>query len=138
MSEPNNVVRHLRLCGVFGVVLLAATTVEAQKAVARAGASDTFPPGYSASVTGGIHDFDFYFGAWTVRSRGLKARNIGSKNWKEFSSVTCVTSYLNGGANVSEMLFAGIGQFRSEKTAMVDSLHQRQDRPIGSGNGRRL
>lgn len=43
------------------------------------------------------------FGAWTVHSRGLKARNVASNDWREFSSVICVTPYLDGGANVSEM-----------------------------------
>jgi hypothetical protein len=33
----------------------------------------------------------------------LKTRNAGSNDWKEFSSVICVTPFLNGGANVSEM-----------------------------------
>jgi hypothetical protein len=33
----------------------------------------------------------------------LKTRNAGSNDWKEFSSVSCVTPFLNGGANVSEM-----------------------------------
>jgi hypothetical protein len=75
----------------------------AQQKTGSARASDIVPPGYSTSVTGGIHDFDFYVGAWTVQSRGLNARNVGSKDWKEFSSVICVTPYLSGGANVSEM-----------------------------------
>jgi hypothetical protein len=101
MAKP--ILRLFQLWGVLGGILLAVTVAESQTAVTSAGASNTLPPGYSTSVTGEIHDFDFYSGAWTVRSRGLKARNVGSKDWKEFSSVTCVTPYLNGGANVSEM-----------------------------------
>jgi hypothetical protein len=93
----NPVVQFLRMGAVLGMALLPAVA-QAQKETA-----DAMPPGYSTSVTGGIHDFDFYAGAWTVRSRGLKARNVGSKDWKEFSSVICVTPYLSGGANVSEM-----------------------------------
>lgn len=101
MGKPT--VRCLGSCIVFGLIVLAATIGEAQKNADNVGTSDTLPPGYSTGVTGGMHDFDFYFGAWTVRSRGLKARNVGSKDWKEFSSMICVTAYLSGGANVSEM-----------------------------------
>ncbi|HXN72140.1 MAG TPA: hypothetical protein VN861_06265 [Candidatus Acidoferrales bacterium] len=85
------------------MILLAGTVAESHRAALDRGSNDAVPPGYSTAVTGGIHDFDFYSGAWTVRSRGLKARNVGSKDWKKFSSTICVTSYLNGGANVSEM-----------------------------------
>jgi hypothetical protein len=85
------------------VILFAAAVAEPQGTATSSGSSATLPPGYSTSVTGRLHDFDFYVGAWTVRSRGLKARNVGSKDWKEFSSVICVTPYLNAGANVSEM-----------------------------------
>jgi hypothetical protein len=98
----NFVLRNLRLCTVSAAILLAANVAESQKATTPE-ASGSLPPGYSTGVTGGIHDFDFYVGAWTVHSRGLKARNVGSQDWKEFSSVICVTPYLSGGANVSEM-----------------------------------
>jgi hypothetical protein len=98
-----SILQCLRLCSVLGVILFAVTMAEPQTTTTSVGASDALPPGYSTSVPGGVHDFDFYFGAWTVRSRGLKARNVGSKDWTEFSSVTCATPYLNGTANVSEM-----------------------------------
>ncbi len=91
----NPIAPFLRLCSILAVIFFAA--------IAPAQQSDAVPPGYSTSVTGGIHDFDFYAGAWTVQSRGLKARNAGSRDWKEFSSVICVTPYLSGGANVSQM-----------------------------------
>jgi hypothetical protein len=95
MTRP--MLQPLRVWTVLGILLfLAATLVHSQEKA-------TMPPGYSTGITGGIHDFDFYFGAWTVHSRGLKARNAASNDWKEFSSVICVTPYLDGGANVSEM-----------------------------------
>ena len=97
------VTQLLRACGILVTIWFAAVGTKAQEPAPGAGPGNALPPGYSTSVTGGIHDFDFYFGAWTVRSRGLKARNAGSKDWQEFSSIICVTSHLNGGANVSEM-----------------------------------
>lgn len=97
------IAQSLRLCGALMVIFLAATVAAPQKMASSAGSDTTAPPGYSTTVTGGIHDFDFYFGAWTVRSRGLKARNAGSKDWRDFTSIICVTPHLNGGANVSEM-----------------------------------
>jgi hypothetical protein len=90
-------------------LLLAVTGAKAQSAVGSEESDATLPPGYSATVKGGIHDFDFYFGAWTVRSRGLKARNVGSKDWKNFTSIICVTPHLDGGVNVSEMYSPALG-----------------------------
>jgi hypothetical protein len=122
MAKPG--VQFLRLCNILGLILLAANVAEPQKTPTRAGANDTLPPGYSTSVTGGIHDFDFYIGAWTVHSRGLKARNVGSKDWREFSSVICVTPYLNGGVNVSEMYSPASGS--SGLTLRTFDLEKRQ------------
>jgi hypothetical protein len=96
-------------CGVLAALLCAATPIDSQNRGSSAESGAVLPPGYSTAVTGGAHDFDFYFGAWTVRSRGLKERNAGSKDWKEFTSIICVTPYLNGGANVSEMYSPGSG-----------------------------
>lgn len=98
----NSSLRRFRLCSVLAAILFAGTAAQPQDA-AKAETSGALPPGYSSSVTGGIHDFDFYSGAWTVHSKGLKARNAGSKEWNDFTSVTCVTPYLSGGANASEM-----------------------------------
>lgn len=124
MFSLNNAVPRLRFCSTFGVLLLLAANLQAQRLATNTSANDTLPPGYSTSVTGGIHDFDFYFGAWTVRSKGLKARNVGSKDWNEFSSVICVTPYLNGGANVSEMYSPASGS--SGLTLRTFDLEKRQ------------
>jgi hypothetical protein len=88
---------------ILGGLLLACRGARPQSVVTSNEPDTALPPGYSTGVKGGIHDFDFYFGAWTVRSQGLRARNVGSKDWKDFTSIICVTPYLNGGANVSEM-----------------------------------
>ncbi len=67
-------------------------------------APDTIlPPGYSTTVTGGMHDFDYFVGAWTTRQRALKERGAGNKEWQEFPSTICVTPYLDGMVVVSEM-----------------------------------
>jgi hypothetical protein len=48
------------------------------------------------------HDFDFFFGAWRVRHRRLRARLVGSAEWQEFDG-TCTTQPLLGGqANVDD------------------------------------
>lgn len=103
------IAQSVRLCGVLMVILIAATVAEPQKSATNGGSGAAVPPGYSATVTGGIHDFDFYLGAWTVRSRALKARNVGSNDWRDFSSIICVTPYLKGGVNVSEMYSPALG-----------------------------
>jgi hypothetical protein len=100
-AGENGFMAEMRIPGmrwwmIFAALLGAAVLGHSQE-------KDSFPPGYSTGITGGIHDFDFYIGAWTVHSRGLKARNVGSSDWKEFTSEICVTPYLEGGANVSEM-----------------------------------
>jgi hypothetical protein len=63
----------------------------------------TLPPGYSLSRTGGMHDFDFFAGAWTTTQRRLKVRGIGSSDWEEFPAVECLTLYLGGLATVDEL-----------------------------------
>ena len=98
-----SIAQSLRLCGVLGLILVVAYVLQPQEPPSSAASGSGLPPGYSTTVTGEIHDFDFYFGAWTVHSRRLKARNAGSKDWNELSSVICVTPYLNGAVNVSEM-----------------------------------
>jgi hypothetical protein len=101
--------QSVRLCGVLVVILSAATVAEPQKSDTSGASGAAAPAGYSTTVTGGIHDFDFYFGAWTVRSRGLKTHNVSSNDWRDFSSLICVTPYLNGGVNVSEMYSPALG-----------------------------
>lgn len=134
------IAQSVRLCGVLMVILIAATVAEPQKSATNGGSGAAVPPGYSATVTGGIHDFDFYFGAWTVCSRGLKARNVGSNDWRDFSSIICVTPYLNGGVNGSEVYSPALGSsgltvrtFDLQKQQWSVPLRQQQDWPNGSG-----
>jgi hypothetical protein len=44
-----------------------------------------------------VHDFDFFFGCWTVKHRQLKRRLAGSTEWIAFGG-TCTTRPILGGA----------------------------------------
>src|ERR1700734_1674089 len=66
-------------------------------------ASTNLPPGYSTSRTGGVHDFDYFAGAWITEQRRLKARGVGSADWEQFSATQCLTLYLGGLATVDEL-----------------------------------
>jgi len=60
---------------------------------------------YTTARTGGLHDFDFIAGAWTLQNRRLKARWVGSNDWEEFPAVDCGAVYLGGVVNVDELQF---------------------------------
>ena len=100
---PERIRRFLEACSVLVAILLAFTLAEPQTRARRAESDISLPPGYSTSVAGGIHDFDYFVGAWTVRQRTLKTRGVGSNEWQEFPSMVCVTPYVNGMVEVSEM-----------------------------------
>jgi hypothetical protein len=71
---------------------------------ANAGTSNgALPPGYSASRTGDMHDFDYFAGGWITKERRLKARGVGSSDWEEFPATLCMTVYLGGVATVDEL-----------------------------------
>jgi hypothetical protein len=64
------------------------------------------PPGYSTSLTGSKHDFDYLPGAWTTQQKHLKAFAVGSTEWSEApSNQHCVISFLNGQAIVEQSHF---------------------------------
>lgn len=65
--------------------------------------TDSAPPGYSTARTGGVHDFDYFAGAWTTRQHRLKARGVGSTEWEDFPATLCMTPYLGGMATVDEL-----------------------------------
>jgi hypothetical protein len=60
---------------------------------------------YTTERTGGLHDFDFIAGAWTLHNRRLKTRWAGSTEWDEFPAVDCGAVYLGGVVNVDEIHF---------------------------------
>jgi hypothetical protein len=57
------------------------------------------------AVTGDVHDFDYFAGAWTTRQRRLKVRGAGSDEWEEFPATLCMNPYLGGLATVDELYF---------------------------------
>ncbi|MBS0417122.1 MAG: hypothetical protein JSR66_05380 [Proteobacteria bacterium] len=65
--------------------------------------SEPIPPGYSTTLTGDMHDFDYFVGGWTTKQRRLKARGVGSSDWEEFTATECLSLYLDGQATVDEL-----------------------------------
>ena len=47
-------------------------------------------------------DFDFLFGAWSVRHRRLKERLTGSDDWEEFAGTSETRPILGGGGNIED------------------------------------
>jgi hypothetical protein len=65
--------------------------------------SGPVPPGYSTTVTGNMHDFDYFVGGWTTKQHRLKARGVGSNDWEDFTGTECLSLYLDGQATVDEL-----------------------------------
>jgi hypothetical protein len=64
------------------------------------------PPGFSTSVSGSKHDFDYLVGAWTTRQKRLKARAVGSSEWVEApANRHCARPYLGGQVIVEQSQF---------------------------------
>jgi hypothetical protein len=81
----------------------AAKVVKPSVTSAEANPAGTYA--YTTERTGGLHDFDFLAGAWTLQNRRLKARLVGSHDWDEFPAVDCAAIYLGGVVNVDELHF---------------------------------
>jgi hypothetical protein len=91
----------IRLCA--ALLALGFSGVGSAETTAAAAGSSHVPPGYSLSRTGSKDDFDFLAGAWTTRQRQLKARGVGSTEWKDGPSNThCATQYLDGAVIAEE------------------------------------
>jgi hypothetical protein len=72
--------------------------------------SSVVPPGFTMAHTGGMHDFDYFEGAWTTRQHKLKARGVGSHEWEEFPATLCMRRYLNNLATIDELYMPGKDQ----------------------------
>lgn len=59
--------------------------------------------------TGGMRDFDFLAGSWTIKNRRLKHRNVGSDQWDEFDASQNAWLLLDGVANVDEFVCPALG-----------------------------
>jgi hypothetical protein len=79
------------------------TQVTALGAVAQ---NQPLAPGYSTSLKGAPHDFDYLIGAWTTQQKRLKALAVGSREWVEApANQHCAVPYLNGRAIVEQSQF---------------------------------
>ncbi len=58
---------------------------------------------------GDIHDFDFLVGRWRVHNRRLTSRLRGADEWIEFDGTSTCEPRLNGGANIDQIHFPGLG-----------------------------
>jgi len=64
------------------------------------------PPGFSTSLKGGAHDFDYLVGAWSTQQKRLKALAVGSREWVEApANRHCAEPYLSGQAIVEQSQF---------------------------------
>jgi hypothetical protein len=64
------------------------------------------PPGYSTSLKGATHDFDYLIGAWTTHQKRLKDLAMGSHEWIEApANQHCAVPYLNGQTIVEQSQF---------------------------------
>lgn len=72
---------------------------------------DAAPPAPTAIVvpTGGPHDFDFEFGAWTTHVRRLIRPLTGSAEWMDLVGSSVVRRVWQGRANLGELEVAGGG-----------------------------
>jgi len=55
-----------------------------------------------AMTTDPRHDFDFFFGSWTVQHRRLKERLANSIEWVEFDGACSVQPLLGGSGNLDD------------------------------------
>lgn len=60
-------------------------------------------------AAGDATDFDFLVGSWQILNRRLKKRGVGSNEWDEFPAHYHCQRYLNGVANVDEMVVPSKG-----------------------------
>lgn len=135
-------------CG-FALALISSAYAGAASPQTNAGAARV-PPGYSTSVHGDRHDFDFLLGAWTLRQRRLKATGVGSSEWEDVSpNRHCATALLDGvpiidqshspaGAPVGLFLFGYDGAKRQWSMFWIDAKTGRPDAgTVGGFSGRR-
>jgi hypothetical protein len=87
-------------CRAFlGAMVMAAVAFGPTRVVpVSAAANDALPV-----VHGGPHDFDFEFGAWTVRMKRLVHPLAGSHTWIDYTGTSVVRPIWNGRANLAEL-----------------------------------
>ncbi|HEY2527215.1 MAG TPA: hypothetical protein VGJ20_04570 [Xanthobacteraceae bacterium] len=95
------------------VLLIAVSLAGIGTHVAALGADtpkQPLPPGYSTSLKGAKHDFDYLVGAWTTQQKRLKALAVGNSEWVEApANRHCAVPYLSGRAIVEQSQFPNNG-----------------------------
>ncbi|HEY2887909.1 MAG TPA: hypothetical protein VGJ17_04790 [Candidatus Limnocylindrales bacterium] len=70
-------------------------------------------------MTDGVGDFDFLNGRWTVRSRRLKDRLVGSDAWDAFEGEAWNHSFFDGAGNWDEISFPSQG-FKGQSLRLLN------------------
>jgi hypothetical protein len=60
----------------------------------------------------GRHDFDFYFGRWTIHNERLASRLSGCQEWESFAATQECRPVLGGLGNVDDFVTAWRGGYR--------------------------
>lgn len=61
---------------------------------------------YSTTLTGSVHDFDYFMGSgWTTYQHLIKVGTDGKQDTDNFTGYLCASPYLNGTATVDELYF---------------------------------
>ncbi len=71
---------------------------------ALVGAPDALAEATPRTGAGPEHDFDYFFGRWTVRHRRLKVRLAGANDWEEYDGATRCQPLLGGVANFNDSI----------------------------------
>lgn len=74
-------------------------------AMPAARASQDTPKTVKSLNLSGLHDFDFFVGTWSTRSRRLKERCAGSHDWEQFDGTIRNYKLMSGQANVDDTEF---------------------------------
>jgi hypothetical protein len=93
MSLNNDRRRVMQLSLATMAALLASSAPD------EAAANETPKPGSGSAAQ---HDFDWFFGSWSVKHRRLNRRLVNSNDWEEFEGTTCCQPILGGIANFNE------------------------------------
>ena len=80
---------------------------------------------YGERILDRTKDWDWFFGAWRVRHRRLKARLAGSTDWEDFEGETHCWSTLGGLGNVDDnMIRLPSGSYRAMTVRAFDEHAQ--------------
>ncbi|HEY6620371.1 MAG TPA: hypothetical protein VIY68_12555 [Steroidobacteraceae bacterium] len=95
-------------------VLLTAVSLAWAGAGVSAFAADTQklsqPPGFSTSLKGAAHDFDYLVGAWTTQQKRLEAVAVGSSEWVDApANRHCAVPFMGGRTIVEQSQFPNKG-----------------------------